>query len=46
MKVVALTSTYPASELGEADGLVQSIAQIRVSFDAACRGQALDISIV
>ena len=46
MKVVALTSTYPASELGEADGLVQSIAQIRLSFDAACRGQALDISIV
>ncbi len=46
MKVVALTSTYPASELEEADSLVQSLTQIRVSFDAARKAQALEISIV
>lgn len=46
MKVVALTSTYPASELEDADSLVQSLTQIQVNFDAARKPQALEISIV
>lgn len=29
MKVIALTSTYPAPELGEADAVVQNLAQIQ-----------------
>jgi mannitol-1-/sugar-/sorbitol-6-phosphatase len=29
MKVIALTSTYPAPQLGEADAVVQSLAQIQ-----------------
>jgi sugar-phosphatase len=35
MKGIALTSTYPASALGEADAIVQRLAQIQVSLDGA-----------
>jgi mannitol-1-/sugar-/sorbitol-6-phosphatase len=31
MKAIAITSTYPASALGEADAAIQKLAQIRVS---------------
>jgi beta-phosphoglucomutase-like phosphatase (HAD superfamily) len=30
MKVIAITSTYPASGLSEADAVIQNLAQIRV----------------
>jgi sugar-phosphatase len=33
MKAIALTSTYPASALGEADAIVQRLAQIQVRLD-------------
>jgi mannitol-1-/sugar-/sorbitol-6-phosphatase len=33
MKVIALTSTYPALALGEADAVVEKLAQIQVSVD-------------
>jgi sugar-phosphatase len=33
MKVIALTSTYPASALSEADVVISSLDQIRVSTD-------------
>jgi len=33
MKAIALTSTYPASALGEADATVQRLAQIQVGLD-------------
>jgi sugar-phosphatase len=33
MKVIALASTYPASALGEADAVVEKLAQIQVGFD-------------
>lgn len=35
MKVIALTSTYPASALGEADAVVQKLKQIQVAIDGA-----------
>jgi sugar-phosphatase len=35
MKVIALTSTYPASALGEADAVVQKLEQIQVASDGA-----------
>jgi sugar-phosphatase len=35
MKVIALTSTYPASALGEADAVVQRLTQIQVNLDGA-----------
>src|SRR5271170_3104202 len=35
MKVIALTSTYPASALGEADAVVQKLKQIQVAPDGA-----------
>jgi mannitol-1-/sugar-/sorbitol-6-phosphatase len=35
MKVIALTSTYPASGLGEADAVVQKLKQIQVASDGA-----------
>jgi sugar-phosphatase len=35
MKVVGLTSTYPASELKSADAVVQKLAQIQVDSDGA-----------
>jgi len=35
MKVIALTSTYPASALGEADVVVQRLTQIQVNLDGA-----------
>ena len=35
MSVVALTSTYPVPALGEADAVVQKLAQIQVGFDGA-----------
>jgi len=34
MKVIALTSTYPASELKEADAIVTALCQIQVSQDS------------
>ncbi len=37
MKVLALTSTYPASALGEADAVVQKLDQINVGRDGASR---------
>lgn len=37
MKVIALTSTYPASALGEADAVVQKLDQINVGRDGASR---------
>jgi hypothetical protein len=43
MKVVGITSTYPASKLGEADAVVAGLAQIRVGSDGASK---LSISIV
>jgi sugar-phosphatase len=42
MKVIALTSTYPGSALGEADAIVQNLAQIHLSVDGAGK---LEISI-
>jgi sugar-phosphatase len=33
MKVIALASTYPASALNEADGVVEKLAQIQVGQD-------------
>jgi sugar-phosphatase len=35
MKVIALSSTYPASALGEADAVVQRLMQIQVNLDGA-----------
>jgi hypothetical protein len=35
MKVIALTSTYPASALSEADAVVQRLDQIHVAPDGA-----------
>jgi sugar-phosphatase len=35
MKAIALTSTYPASALGNADAIVQRLGQIQVSLDGA-----------
>jgi sugar-phosphatase len=35
MKVIALTSTYPASALGEADAVVEKLEQIHVAPDGA-----------
>jgi mannitol-1-/sugar-/sorbitol-6-phosphatase len=35
MKVIALTSTFPASALGEADAVVQKLSQIHVAPDGA-----------
>jgi len=35
MKVIALTSTYPASALGEADAVIEELAQIRLGVDGA-----------
>ncbi len=37
MKVIALTSTYPASALGEADAVVEKLKQINVGRDGAGR---------
>ncbi len=42
MKVIALSSTYPASALTDADAIVQNLAQIRVSVDGAGK---IEISI-
>jgi beta-phosphoglucomutase-like phosphatase (HAD superfamily) len=35
MKAIGLTSTYPADALSEADWVVQTLGQIRVSLDGA-----------
>jgi sugar-phosphatase len=35
MKVIALTSTYPAAALGEADAVVQRLDQLRVGVDSS-----------
>ena len=35
MKVIGLTSTYPASALSEADAVVEKLAQIQVGVDGA-----------
>jgi mannitol-1-/sugar-/sorbitol-6-phosphatase len=35
MKVIALTSTYPASALGDADAVVQKLKQIQITLDGA-----------
>jgi len=43
MKVIALTSTYPAPALNEADVIVEKLAQIRVGLDDA-RKLAISIS--
>lgn len=43
MKVIGLTSTYPAPALREADAVIQRLTQIRVALDGA---QKLKISIV
>ena len=43
MKVIALTSTYPASALREADVVAEKLAQIEVSLDGA-RKLAISIS--
>jgi len=37
MKVIALTSTYPASALSEADAVVEKLANIRIASDGAQR---------
>src|SRR5271166_1442783 len=37
MKVIALTSTYPASALSEADTVVEKLANIRIASDGAQR---------
>jgi mannitol-1-/sugar-/sorbitol-6-phosphatase len=34
MKVIALTSTYPASGLGEADAVIEKLARIQVALDS------------
>jgi mannitol-1-/sugar-/sorbitol-6-phosphatase len=43
MKVIGLTSTYPASQLGEADAVVEKLSRIHVARDGA---QQLMIRIV
>jgi len=43
MKAIAITSTYPASALGEADAVIQSLAQIRVSIPDADRGLKVNV---
>ena len=43
MKVIALTSTYPASALSDADAVIQVLAQIQVALDGA---QKLKVSII
>jgi mannitol-1-/sugar-/sorbitol-6-phosphatase len=43
MKVIALTSTYPASALSEADAVVQKLKQIQIVLDGA---RMLTISVV
>ncbi len=43
MKVVGIASTYAASKLGEADGVVAELAQIHVARDGASK---LNISVV
>jgi len=35
MKVIGLTSTYPASALSEADAVVEKLARVQVGFDSA-----------
>jgi sugar-phosphatase len=44
MKVIAIPSTYPASELLEADAIVQKLAQIRVS--AGADGKQMEVRVV
>lgn len=45
MKVVALTSTYPAFSLQEADSIVERLAEIRVTSDGSAPNSGLKISI-
>ena len=40
MKVIALASTFPESELKEADAVVRSLDQIEVTQDQAANGKA------
>lgn len=42
MKVIAITSTYPASALSEADAVVQNLSQIHVQLDGA---RMLNVSV-
>jgi sugar-phosphatase len=42
MKVIALTSTYPATALAEADAVIQGLDQIRIALDGT---QKLTVSI-
>jgi sugar-phosphatase len=43
MKAVGITSTYPASELLEADAVVQKLQQIRVESSAGPRGLTVSV---
>lgn len=42
MKAIGITSTYPASELQEADAVVRKLAQIKVNFKI---GKQLEVSV-
>jgi hypothetical protein len=44
MRVIAITSTYPASALQEADAIIQKLAQIQVSVKKD--GRPLEVNIV
>jgi mannitol-1-/sugar-/sorbitol-6-phosphatase len=43
MKAIAITSTYPASALGEADVVIQKLAQIRVNSVDGTRGLTVNV---
>ena len=45
MKVIGITSTYPASELQEADAVVQKLAQIKVTVEQSRRVHGLAVSV-
>jgi beta-phosphoglucomutase-like phosphatase (HAD superfamily) len=43
MKVIALSSTYPASALGEADSIIDKLSRLRVY--SARAGSLLEVNI-
>jgi hypothetical protein len=45
MKVIALTSTYPAQQLCEADAVVSSLREITVSTEGSAPKQLVRISV-
>jgi mannitol-1-/sugar-/sorbitol-6-phosphatase len=43
MKAVGITSTYPASELREADAIVQKLAQMKVKSSGGAEGLTVSV---